>query len=496
MASHPMQRFKIPPRTDRSHEYDVLSAFVQATVVSVAVSQSGTFLTDKGIPAFAASALWPWILFLLYLLIPLPVMEGALREEDVNVDVGAPAGVVAAMAAQKNLILPTAPETYCLVGAGGFVGSRAAILLADLPTTGSVRCFDIAYSDDVREELKKHPKITKVITGNVLNESDLDKSFDGVDSVITTFATIRFWERLDKQKKSSWAVNVDGIRNVIAACKRQKVKRLVNTSTSNVFLVAEKMKLRYGMKEDDSPYVEMHNKPHWYSYSKAEGEKLVLAANSEHLATAAIRPCSSVFGFRDKIHFDMWFEKAAFLVLDPLYVEDWVHHENVIYALFLADARLREGHTANAAGLAYNISNEALTFYDMAVIARAFYRKVFGAKSSIPGITRVPIRVLVVLAHLTETIARICPSPIDSWYPKDLLILQPSTIFNSTARYSISWERAYSLLGYEPVFTLEQAVRDTMVREKARREQVETIEIKKFVGRFQPELNQAEGKKK
>jgi nucleoside-diphosphate-sugar epimerase len=387
------------------------------------------------------------------------------------------------MEEQKDLILPSSPETYCLVGAGGFVGSRAAILLADLPTTKSVRCLDIFYPADIRDDLESHPKITHVTTGNVLNDDDLDKSFKGCDSVITTFAVIRFWERLDKQKKSSWAVNVDGVRNVIAACKRQNVKRLVNTSTSNVFLIGDKSKLGYEMTEDNSPYVEMHNKPHWYSYSKAEGEKLVLAANSEELATAAVRPCSSVFGWRDKIHYDMWFEKNAFLVLDPGYVEDWVHYENVIYALFLADAKLREGHKAKAAGLAYNISNEALTHWDMAVMARAFYREVFG-EENVPAVTRVPVRFLVVLAHFTETIARMSPFPIDSWYPKDLLILQPPTIFNSTARYSVSWERAHTLLGYTPAFTLEQAVRDTMVKEKARREAMAAEEMENFVTRF------------
>ena len=64
------------------------------------------------------------------------------------------------------------------------------------------------------------------------------------------------------------------------------------------------------------------------------------------------------------------------------------------------------------------------------------------------------------------------------------LILQPPTIFNSTARYSVSWERAHTLLGYTPAFTLEQAVRDTMVKEKARREAMAAEEMENFVTRF------------
>lgn len=79
-------------------------------------------------------------------------------------------------------------------------------------------------------------------------------------------------------------INVKGTEKVIAACKKQGVKRLVYTSSPSVVFNGESQ--RDG--DESMPYSKS-----WlthYPKSKMMGEKLVLKANSEDLKTVALRP--------------------------------------------------------------------------------------------------------------------------------------------------------------------------------------------------------------
>ncbi len=90
-------------------------------------------------------------------------------------------------------------------------------------------------------------------------------------------------------------VNVTGTRNIVAACQACKVKKLVSTSSASVVFDGRTL----SMVDESHPYA---LKPmDYYTRTKIEGEKLVLAANGvAGVATCALRP-SGIFGEGDPL---------------------------------------------------------------------------------------------------------------------------------------------------------------------------------------------------
>src|SRR5688572_21117546 len=89
-----------------------------------------------------------------------------------------------------------------------------------------------------------------------------------------------------------YRANVVGTQNVIAACRREGVKRLVYTSSPSVVFNGQDME---GVDET-VPYPE-HYEAH-YPKTKAMAEQIVRRANGTELATVALRP-HLIWGPRD-----------------------------------------------------------------------------------------------------------------------------------------------------------------------------------------------------
>lgn len=85
-------------------------------------------------------------------------------------------------------------------------------------------------------------------------------------------------------RREFWSVNVDGTRNVVDGCRRAGVAKLVYTSTPSVVFGRNEL---CGVDESQ-PYPKAHLCE--YAASKAEAERVVLAANHGDLATVALRP--------------------------------------------------------------------------------------------------------------------------------------------------------------------------------------------------------------
>jgi nucleoside-diphosphate-sugar epimerase len=80
------------------------------------------------------------------------------------------------------------------------------------------------------------------------------------------------------------ATNVVGTANVLAACRRRGVPRLVHTSTPSVVHAGTSI----AGGDESLPYADHYDAP--YPATKARAEQLVLAANGDGLATVALRP--------------------------------------------------------------------------------------------------------------------------------------------------------------------------------------------------------------
>lgn len=116
--------------------------------------------------------------------------------------------------------------------------------------------------------------------GDIGDGPTVARAAAGCDVVFHTAARVGgFGPRADY-----WRTNVQGTANVIAACRRQGVPRLVHTSTPSVVHDGGDIE----GADETLPYASRFEAA--YPETKAMAERLVLAANDAGLATIALRP--------------------------------------------------------------------------------------------------------------------------------------------------------------------------------------------------------------
>ena len=228
-----------------------------------------------------------------------------------------------------------------VTGGGGFLGSRMVHMLRE-------------RGDDVVFVARGHypPVEATGARGLQIDLRDRDKVRDavtGCDVVFHVAAKAGYWGPLEEYR----GINVDGTRNVIDACEEVGVGRLVYTSTPSV--IGYTHDVANGGPE--LPYAEQHLSP--YPATKAEAEKMVLAANSPQLATTALRP-HLIFGPGDLQLLPRVLQRARQgrlrIVGNGENRVDFTYVDNAALAHLDAAAAL-VGHQAPNAGRAYFISN-------------------------------------------------------------------------------------------------------------------------------------------
>jgi len=164
------------------------------------------------------------------------------------------------------------PLRALVTGGGGFLGG--AIVEQLIARGNSVRTF----------ARKDYPALTAMgvnhVCGDLLDPSAVHDACDGCDVVFHVAAKSGIWGSYDDYH----APNVRGTQNVIAACRRLGVGRLVYTSSPSVIFHGRSIR---GVDES-FPYPKRYVSN--YSATKAVAERAVLAANSEALCTIALRP--------------------------------------------------------------------------------------------------------------------------------------------------------------------------------------------------------------
>lgn len=170
----------------------------------------------------------------------------------------------------------TAPAL--VIGGCGFVGGA---LVEQLLAAGRrVRVLDLIAHPDARVES---------LVGDLRHMADVQRACAGAGSVFLCAAAVDWgWGRTRLLRE----VNVEGPRNVVAACRQAAVPRLIFTSSVDV--VFEGKPIRAG--DERLPYPRKHLDV--YGETKTMGEQLVLAANGGELATCSLR-LGGVYGPND-----------------------------------------------------------------------------------------------------------------------------------------------------------------------------------------------------
>lgn len=159
-----------------------------------------------------------------------------------------------------------------VTGGGGFAGLAIAKRLIE---TG----FEVASFS--RKIYTEHASLgIKSFQGNLLNPAEIEEACKGVDTVFHVAAKVGIWGKY----ADFYENNVVVTQNVINACRKQGVKKLIYTSSASVVFNGSDME---GVNES----VDYPKKPlSAYTATKALAEQLVLKANSAALKTISIRP--------------------------------------------------------------------------------------------------------------------------------------------------------------------------------------------------------------
>jgi len=276
-----------------------------------------------------------------------------------------------------------------------------------------------------------------VIRGDICDKTFLLNAFNDFDEVhhiasLTGISTV---------KKPFYKINVEGTRNVIDACLKNSVKKLVYTSSPSVVFDGTSEE----MVDESATYSETFLNP--YSETKAEAEKIVLNENEKgNLLTISLRP-HLIWGPEDTNLIPRLLERAAkrrlFMVGDGKNLADLTYVENAALAQLKASESLKEGSVV--CGKAYFITN------DEPVLLWDFINRILAGTGLDKVERRLPFKAAYMLGASIESVyslLKINSEPVMTRF----LASQLAT----THTYSVS--KAKDELGYIPKVSMDEGL--------------------------------------
>jgi nucleoside-diphosphate-sugar epimerase len=224
-----------------------------------------------------------------------------------------------------------------VTGGGGFLGGAIVRML-------------LARGDLVRSLSRGHYPALGVeqFRGDLADSAGVESACRGCDIVFHVAAKAGIAGRYADYHQA----NVIGTENVVAACRKHGINRLVFTSSPSVVFDGRDLE---GVDES-VPYPAHYHAA--YPETKAQAERLVLAADGPNLATVALRP-HLIWGPGDNHLVPRILARGRAGKLRKIGRRetkiDSVYIDNAASAHLLAAARLEPG--APCAGRAYFISN-------------------------------------------------------------------------------------------------------------------------------------------
>ncbi|GEM_PF-294650 len=225
-----------------------------------------------------------------------------------------------------------------MTGGAGYLGRMLATHLAELGIP--VRVFDRVRPIGL-------PAGVEARVGDIRDATAVHQACAGVDTVFHAASVIQPLRIASEAVRADVrAINVGGTRNVLDAARATGVARVVYTSSVNVVVDRP-----YAGGDESAPYADLAGID-LYTETKAEAERLVLAADGDVLATCALRP-GGIYGPGEPQHFPRIVREAlqgrvvalidgGRALADNVYIDDLVAaHRMAAEALTEADAKNR-----------------------------------------------------------------------------------------------------------------------------------------------------------
>ena len=231
-----------------------------------------------------------------------------------------------------------------------------------------------------------------------------------------------------------YKTNVTGTENIINACKINKVKYLIYTSSASVVFDGKDIE-----GSDESLPYPAHPVSH-YTATKAIAEQLILKANSSALRTLALRP-HLVYGQGDNHLIPGIISRAKTGRLRRIgsgkNLVDLSYIDNVVMAHL--NATLAMINNPAVTGKPYFITNgEPVLLWD-------FLDLILQASGLEPLKKRVPVWAATIIAHMAESFQRLSAN--------DQGTLTPFIVRELTRSHWFDISRARRLLDYKPLIS-------------------------------------------
>ncbi|XP_062997048.1 short-chain dehydrogenase/reductase family 42E member 1 [Elgaria multicarinata webbii] len=337
-------------------------------------------------------------------------------------------------------------QTVLITGGGGYFGFRLGCALSKMGV--GVILFDVS------QPILEIPEGVTFVQGDIRVASEVEGAVRGVSCVFHVASYgMSGREQLNRQRIED--VNVRGTENVIQACRKVGVSRLVYTSTYNVVFGGQVVE----NGDESLPYLPLHLHPDHYSRTKALAEMKVLEADGMVLGnglgvlkTCALRP-AGIYGPGEQRHLPRivhyiergWFR---FVYGDPRSLVDFVHVDNLVQAHILASEALGAGKGYKAAGQAFFISDgRPVNNF------KFFQPLVEGLGYTFPTL-RLPLLLVYFFAFLTEVVHSVV-GRLYNFRP----LLTRTEVYKTGVTHYFSLEKAEKELGYEPQqYSLKEVV--------------------------------------
>lgn len=292
-----------------------------------------------------------------------------------------------------------------VTGANGSIGRELVKALID-------------QGDEVRGLIRVKSMITQLpagtipFVGNLVDTHVLDEACEGADVVFHLAAIAR---EAGAKPGELMRSNVDGTRNLLDACKKAKVKRLIFTSTINVY----GRKRADVLKENSAPAPTDK-----YGYSKMISEQDIAASGVPY----TILRIATVYGPKTKTSFFKIFR--AVKEGNMMIIGDGQNHLSLIHSDDLTRAMLLVENEPASRNKIYNVSDGVAHTQDSLVTLAA---KLMGA----PKPTR----------HVNEFIVKMLARQRN---------LESDELRFLTSNWVVDTGRIRSDLGFEPKVMIEQ----------------------------------------
>jgi nucleoside-diphosphate-sugar epimerase len=323
---------------------------------------------------------------------------------------------------------------YLITGATGFVGGH----LAEACATRGIAVSTIARlgSDTARLEGQG----AAIHRGDLTDAAIVRTALEGADVVVHCAAKVGDWGPVDDYR----AVNVEGLRGLLEACRNRPLRRFVHLSSLGVYAARH----HYGTTEDE-PLPARHMDG--YTQTKVEAEQLALGYYCDHRVPVVVLRPGFVYGPRDRTVLprmiqtlregQMRYLGGGKRALNTIYVG------NLVDAIFLAAEQKGDGVLGNV----YNLT-------DGEPVTKRQFIDAIADGMRLPRPTRsLPLWLARLLAWTMERKAR------RSGASKPPRLTQARLkLLGLNLDFDIS--RARRDLGYAPRFHFEQAMQETMAR--------------------------------